>query len=75
MPNELGIYDMSGNVMEWCEDTYQPYPNCSSVSGTGRVIRGGGWGTTSQYCRVACRFSREPDGRRSYIGFRLALSH
>ncbi len=45
-PNELGIYDMSGNVYEWCQDKYGPYPGCSGTGtvGSNRVLRGGSWG-------------------------------
>ena len=62
-PNELGIYDMSGNVCEWCEDS----------SGSFRVNRGGSWSSTATYCRVAIRFILSPSDRRSDLGFRLAL--
>jgi formylglycine-generating enzyme required for sulfatase activity len=79
--NELGIYDMSGNVWEWCADWYKAeyYDNSPQgnpkgpTSGTTRVIRGGSWDCDSQYCRVADRSYFTPD-RRSYgLGFRLVL--
>jgi len=79
-PNELGLYDMSGNVWEWCKDWYGAYtaeaqtnPKGAS-SGTFRVLRGGGWDGTSAGCRVAFRTYRGPTYRYSRIGFRVVLS-
>ena len=65
-PNELGIYDMSGNVWEWCEDLYDP-------SGSDRVSRGGSWHLNARYCRVTFRYWRTPDTRFNFLGLRLAL--
>ncbi|MBR5175190.1 MAG: SUMF1/EgtB/PvdO family nonheme iron enzyme, partial [Bacteroidales bacterium] len=65
-PNELELYDMSGNVEEWCEDAYV-------LGGLHRVIRGGGWTDEEHYCRVDFRFGHSPDYRNDYIGFRLVL--
>ena len=62
-PNELGIYDMSGNVWEWCED----------LVGSRRVYRGGSWGSDATFCRVASRYIISPSDRGDALGFRLAL--
>ena len=70
--NELGIHDMSGNVWEWCQDTYQPYPGCQGKSSEDRVLRGGGWRNYDSVCRTGNR-SHENAGKRDYqMGFRLA---
>ena len=79
-PNELGIYDMSGNVWEWCEDWYGDYSSGSQTNPTGpssgslRVIRGGYWGAGTGVCRVTYHGSNYPDDWSNYYGFRLALS-
>jgi formylglycine-generating enzyme required for sulfatase activity len=71
-PNELGIYDMTGNVWEWTSDLWCSNYN-SSRTGSGRVFRGGGWGSNARICRVSFRCNDEPSDASSGLGFRLAL--
>jgi len=68
IPNELGLYDMSGNVCEWCLDDWNKDNNSSF-----RVFRGGSWNFGSSFCRVAFRSSVAPSYRCNYLGFRVAL--
>lgn len=72
--NELGIYDMSGNVMEWCSDYYKEYGHHDSYPSSDRVYRGGCWYSTERGCRVSYRKHAAQDSVSCGIGFRLALS-
>jgi formylglycine-generating enzyme required for sulfatase activity len=79
-PNPWGLYDMHGNVWEWCQDWHDYYPSgpvtdpTGPVSGSLRVGRGGNWISISDYCRSADRIWRTPDSRLSHYGFRVLRS-
>jgi formylglycine-generating enzyme required for sulfatase activity len=84
LPNGWGLFDMHGNVWEWCEDvyhnSYEDAPRDGSArldqatAGGGRVIRGGSWADHARYCRCACRYGWHPGIRNDYSGFRFVLA-
>jgi formylglycine-generating enzyme required for sulfatase activity len=79
-PNELNLYDMSGNVMEWCWDWQGAYTAHAKENPLGahsshyRIIRGGGWSYAVSYCGVAYRYHNYPYYRAVNLGFRVARS-
>jgi formylglycine-generating enzyme required for sulfatase activity len=78
LSNELGIYDMSGNVLEWCSDGKREYKlekqtDPIGFDGLNRVLRGGGWADSTVDCRVSRRGSFSLSNGSSYLGFRLAI--
>ena len=79
MPNAFGLYDMIGNVAEWCQDSYQDTYKGAPADGAAwetpasraRVVRGGSWRDPAKFCRSAARRGFPPDARRCGLGFRV----
>jgi formylglycine-generating enzyme required for sulfatase activity len=80
-PNALGLYDMHGNVWEWCHDWFSPYPAMALTDPTGatsnkfKVFRGGGWNQAVEFARASNRFMMAPSNGIHFVGFRVALGH
>ncbi len=80
LPNDLGLFDMSGNVWEWCKDGVWNYCKETQYNPKGssnhsyRMLRGGGWTCEPWWCRVSRRYSLHPHGKYNDTGFRLAIS-
>lgn len=78
--SETRLYDMLGNMKEWCADWMGPYPSGKQrdprgpQTGTERVCRGGGWGDVAWHCRTSSRSSHDPSYKASDLGFRLAMT-
>jgi formylglycine-generating enzyme required for sulfatase activity len=80
LPNSWGLFDMHGNVWEWCWDTHGAYsagpvtdPAGPGIAGNDRVIRGGGWDRDASDCRSAYRFDSTATARSNYDGFRVVV--
>ena len=81
-PNPFGLFDMHGNVFEWCRDWMGPYGALPKVDPVqmvkqainGRVRRGGSWSLVSSFCRSSIRGNYGSDNRHNYVGFRVVVS-
>ena len=84
-PNDLGLFDVQGNVCTWCQESYKPYPTGQGeeadedqedglviINTVSRVLRGGSFGSAASYLRSAFRTYYVPTDRHDYFGFRLA---
>jgi formylglycine-generating enzyme required for sulfatase activity len=80
LPNGLGLYDVHGDVYEWCQDWYDAYPATLAVdpqspaNGFQRVFRGGSWAYSGKYCRSAGRYSLDPTLPQNFVGFRVVAA-
>ena len=78
-PNELGLYDMTGNLFEWCQDWYGGYSSepqtnpTGPETGTTRIVRGGCWDFDAKFCRLSYRRDYAPNGNYVCNGLRLAM--
>ncbi len=80
-PNPCGLYDIHGNVWEWCSDWFAPYPAMALTNPTGantskfKVFRGGGWNQAIEFARCSNRFMMAPSNGIHFVGFRVALGY